>query len=265
MCETTIHANSDCSGKLTHELRKSFFKPTLVLQCSAHGKGSNIGYMKSINLTRTITLKYKTKELQCSVAAVKLSGSAFQSGLSMNSYTRAVRQSGLKISNEKMKAVVESYSKAVNKEYAEQQTYINSAYISKQDTCVAIDTSFSQNRNAHYSQTAGLEDKSGEIVKMIVLDKYVEKCSSSKLDAIGVERLIDQSFEAGVPFAVVSTDECSEVAPMLHRKATIQKDKFHLDMIIQNDPYHKLKNSRTARKARFEDPKFESQKILTRL
>ena len=36
-------------------------------------------------------------------------------------------------------------------------------------------------------------------------------------------------------------------------------------MIIQNDPFHKLKNSRTARKARFEDPKFKSQKIFTKL
>ena len=153
----------------------------------------------------------------------------------MKSYIRALRYSGLEISHDKIEAVVESYSKAVNKEYVEQQNRINTTYMSKLDTCVAIDTSFSQNRNAQFSQTAGLEDKSGEIVRMVVLDKHEENCSSSKLDALGLERFIDQSYQAGIPFAVVSTDECSEVGPLLRRKANMQMVKLHRDMIIQND------------------------------
>ena len=51
---------------------------------------------------------------------------------------------------------------AIQLEYDEQQQKINQAYKLARNTIVAIDTSFSQNRNAQYSQTAALEKESAE-------------------------------------------------------------------------------------------------------
>ena len=59
MVQTTIHAHCSCVGKLRHFLRSSFFKPTLVIECTAQGPGCNIGRMRAINLTQTTTLEYK--------------------------------------------------------------------------------------------------------------------------------------------------------------------------------------------------------------
>ena len=95
MVQTTIHSNCSCVGKLRHFIRKSFFKPTVIIECTAHGRGCNIGRMKAINLTQATTLKFKDREYQCSSAATKLTGAVFESGLNMARFVRAVRHSGL--------------------------------------------------------------------------------------------------------------------------------------------------------------------------
>ena len=114
--------------------------------------------------------------------AVKFAGGIFLSGLNMTRFARSVRQFGLKVSNRKMKAVSDVFANASLKEYTEQQERTNVAYNSKPNTSVAIDTSFSQGRNAQYSQTAALEATSGEILQLVVLDKHQENCSSNSLE-----------------------------------------------------------------------------------
>ena len=265
MRDTTVHAQCGCTGKLTHNLRRSFFKPTVVLECSAQGKGCNIGRRKTINLTRATTLNHRNETYQCSAVAARLTGSLFQSGLSMKQFQRALRLSGLQVSKSKIEAVIDTYAEAIRMEYDEQQNCINNAYKSARNTNVGIDTSFSQNRNAQYSQTAALEEKSSEIVQMVIKDKCVEKCSSNKLEALGTSLLLDNSLAAEMSFAAVSTDECSEVRPLLQRKAKIQADKFGVEMKIQNDAFHRLKNNRKARKDKFENPKIQSQRVFTKL
>ena len=42
MVQTTIHAHCSCIVKPRHYFRKSFFKPTLVIECSAHGPGATL-------------------------------------------------------------------------------------------------------------------------------------------------------------------------------------------------------------------------------
>ena len=94
MVETTIHAHCNCTGTLKHFLRKSLFKPTLVIECTAHGQGCNIGRRKAINLTKACTIDYKSKQYQCSAAAVKLIGSVFENGFLIENFVNAIRQSG---------------------------------------------------------------------------------------------------------------------------------------------------------------------------
>ena len=265
MVQTTIHAHCSCVGKLRHFLRKSFFKPTLVIECTAHGPGCNIGRMKAINLTQSTTLELNSERLQCSVPAVNFAGAILLSGLNMTRFARSVRQSGLKVSNRKMKAVSDVFANASLKEYTEQQERTNVAYNSKPNTSVAIDTSFSQGRNAQYSQTAALEATSGEILQLVVLDKHQENCSSNSLEVLGVEKIIDLCFDAKVPLAVVSTDECSSTGSLLRKKSSKQLEKFGLKIIPQNDPFHKIKNAKKARKSEFQDRKLESQKIVAKL
>ena len=148
----------------------------------------------------------------------------------------------MKVSKQKINAVSSTFASAALEEFNEQQGRIYTAYESKQNTRVAIDTSFSQVRNAQYSQTAALESASGEIIKIEVLDKKIEKCSSNSLEALGVEKLIDNCLHANVPMAVISTDECGSVASLLRKKSNIQLEKFGFEIIPQNDPFHKLKN-----------------------
>ena len=241
ICETTIHAQCSCTGKLKHSLHKSFMKPTLILECSAQSSGCNIGRAKAINLTRATTLKYKQKLFQCSTASARLIGAAFQCGLSMKQFKRAVRQAGLKVSNDKTQAVIDSYSTAIHNEYTKQQNCINQAYSLGRKTRVGIDTSFSQNRNAHFSQTAALEENSGEIVQMVITNKHKENCSSNKLEVLGTETLLDKSLAASVPFAAVSTDQCTEVGLLLQRNSVKQLEKLGLAIKIQNDAFHRLK------------------------
>ena len=177
----------------------------------------------------------------------------------------AVRRSGLKVSKPKLLAVFKAFAAASVEEYEEQQHRICDAYNSKKNTRVAIDTSYSQGRNAQFSQTAALESESGEIIQMVVLDKHKESCNSNMLEVLGVEKLIDRSLDAGVPLAVISTDECGSLGSMLNRKSKIQGEKFGIDITLQNDPFHKLKNSKKARKSKFQDQKIESQKLVTKL
>ena len=130
---------------------------------------------------------------------------------------------------------------------------------------VGIDTSFSQCRKAQFSQTACLEDKSKEIVRMVVLDKREQNCVSNKLEALGVQKLFDKCFDAKVALAVVSTDECGELVQLIERHSKRQIGTFGVEVEAQNDPFHKIKNSKKARKGRFQDSKIESQKLFTLL
>ena len=121
MCETTVHAICGCTGRLKHYLRKSFMKPTLVIECQAQGKGCNIGRRKTINLTKAISLELEDKTVQCSAVSAKLTGAVFQSGLNMTQFKRSLRRSGLKVSNTKVDQVVDTYMEATQREYDEQQ------------------------------------------------------------------------------------------------------------------------------------------------
>ena len=66
-------------------------------------------------------------------------------------------------------------------------------------------------------------------------------------------------------FSVVSTDECTEVRPMLKDKAKRQLSQLGVEMVIQNDPFHKIKNSRNSRKDEFEHKRKKSQKFSATL
>ena len=209
--EIQNHSQSSCSGTLRHSIGNSFFKPSLRLECSAQSKYCTVGRMKSINLTCTSSFPYGKVEHQCSAAAARLTGGLLINGQNAHQIKKAFRQSGLKVSNVKFNAVAGAYMNQVYKEYNEQQKKINTIYRSKKGVCVATDTSYSQGRNARYSQTAMLEQKSGEIIQMVILDKEQEKCSSNNLDVLGVERVIDRCHDAQIPLAGISTDECSAV------------------------------------------------------
>ena len=63
-----------------------------------------------------------------------------------------------------------------------------------------------------------------------------------------------------MPLAVVSTDEFKSIGSILHKKSTIQFEKFGFAIIQQNYPFHKIKNAKKVRKSKFQDPKYESQK-----
>ena len=164
-------------------------------------------------------MENREETYQCSAVAERLTGAVFQSGLSMKQLQRAVRLSGLQVSNSKILAVIDTYTEAIIKEYDEQKNCINNAYKSARNTKAGIDTSFLQNRNAQYNQTAALEEKSSEIGQMVIMDKREEKCTSNKLEALGTRALLDNSLGAEMTFAVVSTYESSEVRPLLLRKS----------------------------------------------
>ena len=137
----TSHAQCSCPGGLRHYLRRSFFKPALVLECSAQGIGCNIGRRMAINLTLANTFGFNNMEYQCSSAAAKLTGTAFQNGLNISQFKRTVRQSGLKVSEAKLGAVVAAFATATLDEYEAQQSLIDNAYKSSLDTKIAMDTS----------------------------------------------------------------------------------------------------------------------------
>ena len=118
-----------------------------------------------------------------------------------------------------------------------------------------VDTSFSQVRNVRFSQTACLENKSREIMRMVVLDKLREKCILNKLKAIGVEKHIDNCIKSKVPLSVISTDECGELTKLIKWKLEKQFENLGIGLLSQNDACHKIKNSKKARKAKFQDPK----------
>ena len=145
-------------------------KPTLVTECQAQGKGCNIGRRKTINLTKAISLELEDKTVQCSAVSAKLTGAVFQSGLNMTQFKRSLRRSGLKVSNTKVDQVVDTYmeAKQLNVNMMNNKK-INNAYKLVQNTNVAVDTSFSQSRNAQYSQPAALEKDSGELVHWLFL------------------------------------------------------------------------------------------------
>ena len=96
---------------------------------------------------------------------------------------------------------------------------------------------------------------------MVLLDKAVEKCCSNQLDALGVQKLLDKTAAAGVSFSLFTTDECSEVKTIVKDRAMKQLANNGVEMVIQNDPFHKIKNSRISRKDKFEDPRIKSQKF----
>ena len=265
MRETTLHAQCGCVGKLTHALGRSFFKPGLSVECSAHGAGCNIGRSKVINLTHACRLNYREKDYQCSLAATTLVGSVFSNGLNTTQFKRALTRSGFTVSNNRIEGVIRAYTHAVHEEYHDQQIRIDKTLKGKTNIRVGIDISFSQVRKASFSQTACLEQASGEIVRMVVLNKHIENCSSNKLEVLGVEKLIDLSHEAKIPLSLISTDESGEVANLLKKKSKTQNEIFGIKIVAQNDAFHKLKNSRKARKNKFQDPKFLSQKLLTKL
>ena len=95
----------------------------------------------AINLTLASTIEFDNQKYQCSFAAAKLTGAAFQNGLNISQFKRAVRQSGLKVSQAKLGAVVAAYATATLDEYKEQQSAIDDAYRSSLDTKIAMDTS----------------------------------------------------------------------------------------------------------------------------
>ena len=78
-----------------------------------------------------------------------------------------------------------------------------------------MDTSFSQDRNARFSQTSCQENKSGEIVGMIVLDKLREKCvfqtSWKQLELRNLSIIASNQKS----LLVISTDECAELTKLL--------------------------------------------------
>ena len=87
----TSHAQCSCPGTLRHYLRNSFFKPTLIFECTAQGFGCTIGRKMAINLTLASTIEFNNQEYQCSFAAAKSTGAAFHSGLNNSHFKRAVR------------------------------------------------------------------------------------------------------------------------------------------------------------------------------
>ena len=129
-----------------------------------------------------------------SAAAAKLFSASFLRGLSVSGFCKTVRRSGAKISEAKILSIVQAYRTAIELEYQHQQCLIDESYQTNQTTAIAVDTSFSQIRNARFGQTAALEHKSGEIVKMVVLDKKELKCNSNSLEPLGVAKIVDQSF-----------------------------------------------------------------------
>ena len=78
-------------------------------------------------MTETCTIEYKSTHHQCSAAAMKLAGSVFQNGLCITQFVRALRQSGLRISNDEISAVIDAYMKSTYEEYKEQQARIDKA------------------------------------------------------------------------------------------------------------------------------------------
>ena len=224
-------------GTIRHSLGNNFFKPSLLLECSAHGKDCNIGRSKIINLSKASTFNHKGMVYQCSSAAARFSGALVLNGLSCKKIKRAIRRSGLKISNRKFDIVADAYMEQVSLEALAQQAKINTAYQSEKMTSVGIDTSFSQGRNARYSQSAMLEEISGEIVQLVILNKKKEKCSSNNLDVLGVRRVIEQCHKAEIPISVISTDECSAVKPLLVEKSEKQLSQFGKIIVAQNDAF----------------------------
>ena len=105
----------------------------------------------------------------------------------------AIRRLGKRASDVRIEAVVDAYSAGISEEYNEQQEKIDAAYRLQRTICVGIDTSYSQSRNAKYSQTACLDHENGEIIRMVILNKENENCISNELEVRGVEKLINQS------------------------------------------------------------------------
>ena len=142
MRETTFHAQCGCVGKLTHTLGRSFFKPSLTIECSAHGVGCNIGRSTVINLTQACTLNYKEKEYQCSLAATKLFGSTFSNGLNTTQFRRALTRSGFTISSNCIAAVVEAHKTAVCGGYQDQQICNDNSFKGNNNIRVGINSVF---------------------------------------------------------------------------------------------------------------------------
>ena len=102
-------------------------------------------------------------------------------------------------------------------------------------------------------------------MQLVILDKHEENCSSNQLESIGMNALLDRSIEADMPFAVVSTDECSAVRPLLSRKSNSQMAKLGVEIKIQNDAFHKIRNNRKARQVKFGDQKIMSGRVTSKL
>ena len=49
------------------------------------------------------------------------------------------------------------------------------------------------------------------------------------------------------------------------KKSNVQQEKFGFEILTQNDAFHKLNNSRKARKKKFQDQKMQSQKLFTKM
>ena len=94
---------------------------------------------------------HKGKVNQCSSSAARLTGALVLHGLNSKKIKRAIRRSGLKISNRKFDIIAAAYMDQVHEEAVQQQAKINAAYQKKSMTSVGIDTSYSQGRNARYS------------------------------------------------------------------------------------------------------------------
>ena len=108
--------------------------------------------------------------------------------MNIDQFIRAVLLSGLSVSAERL-LVIHAYTQATHEEYKEQQKLIVNGFKFEENLKVGMDTSFSQGQNARFSQTGCRENKPGEIVRMVVLDKQREKCISNKMEAIGFENL----------------------------------------------------------------------------
>ena len=65
-------------------------------------------------------------------------------------FKRAIRRAGMKVANNKVEAVVNANTQGVFREFEEQQKKIDSVYRLQKETCTAIDTSYSQVRNAKF-------------------------------------------------------------------------------------------------------------------
>ena len=183
----------------------------------------------------------------------------------MTQFKRAVRQSSMTLADHTFESIITSYVQAINGEYEYQQEKIDKAHRSFGNICLGIDTSFSQNRNAQYSQTAGLEHDSGELIRMVIMDREQEQCAATKLDALGVGKLIQSCHSANLILSIISTDDSSEFRSLLFKKSQEQQLEFDQEIIIQNDAFHKLKNSRKVRATKFRDSKINSQKLSAKL